>query len=178
MLITYYDNMSSDQKNNFNSKTTDKNTNVGDMAPDFNLLDTNQEVHSLSDNKEGLTILAFFPAAGSPVCTVEMCNFRDTLSSLKKENIGILGISVDSPFANKVFTEHHNLNFPVLSDYNREVIEKYNVVMPSLGKLKDFKVAKRSIFIVDNNNDKIIYKWVSDNPLLEPNYEEIKTIIS
>ncbi|HKU82979.1 MAG TPA: redoxin domain-containing protein, partial [Candidatus Nitrosocosmicus sp.] len=77
--------MSSDQKNNFNSKTASKNTNVGDKAPDFNLLDTNQEVHSLSNNKEGLTILAFFPAAGSPVCTVEMCNFRDTLSSLKKE---------------------------------------------------------------------------------------------
>jgi len=50
--------------------------------------------------------------------------------------------------------------------------------MPSLGKLKDFKVAKRSIFVVDNNNHKIVYKWVTDNPLIEPNYEEIKTIIS
>jgi peroxiredoxin len=178
MLITYYHNMSSNQKNNLNSETNSKNMNVGDKAPDFELLDTNQQIHKLSANKEGLTILAFFPAAGSPVCTVEMCNFRDTLSSLKKENINILGISVDSPFANKVFAEHHNLNFPVLSDYNREVIEQYNVVMPSLGKLRDFKVAKRSIFIVDNNNNKIVYKWVTDNPLIEPNYEEIKTIIS
>ncbi len=172
--------MSLNQNNNLNSKTPNKNINmnVGDEAPDFELLDTNQEVRGLSANKEGLTILAFFPAAGSPVCTVEMCNFRDTLNSLKKENVNILGISVDSPFANKVFAEHHNLNFPVLSDYNREVIEQYNVVMPSLGKLKDFKVAKRSIFIVDNNNHKIVYKWVTDNPLIEPNYEEIRTIIA
>jgi hypothetical protein len=50
--------------------------------------------------------------------------------------------------------------------------------MPSLGKLKDFKVAKRSIFVVDNSNHKIVYKWVTDNPLIEPNYEEIKTKIS
>jgi glutaredoxin-dependent peroxiredoxin len=178
MLITYYHSMSSDQNNNLNSKSTYKDINIGDKAPDFELLDTNQDVHSLSDNKEGMTILAFFPAAGSPVCTVEMCNFRDTLSSLKRDNINILGISVDSPFANKVFAEHHNLNFPILSDYNREVIQQYNVVMPSLGKLKDFKVAKRSIFVVDNSNHKIVYKWVTDNPLIEPNYEEIKTKIS
>lgn len=178
MLITYYHSMSSNQNNNLNGKSTYKDINIGDKAPDFGLLDTNQDVHNLSDNKEGMTILAFFPAAGSPVCTVEMCNFRDTLSSLKKENIHILGISVDSPFANKVFAEHHNLNFPILSDYNREVIEQYNVVMPSLGKLKDFKVAKRSIFVVDNSNQKIVYKWVTDNPLIEPNYEEIRTKIS
>jgi len=170
--------MSSNQNNNLDSRVSKKNLNVGDKAPDFELLDTNQEVHRLSTNKEGLTILAFFPAAGSPVCTVEMCNFRDTLSSLKKDNVNIFGISVDTPFANKVFAEHHNLNFPVLSDYDKKVIEQYHVVMPSLGKLKDFKVAKRSIFIVDNNNLDIKYRWVTDNPLIEPNYEEIKAIIS
>jgi Xaa-Pro aminopeptidase len=106
-----------------------------------------------------------------------MCNFRDNLNSLKGDNTKILGISVDSPFANKVFAEHHNLNFPILSDYNREVIEKYDVVMPNLGKLKDYKAAKRSIFII-NNDQKIKYKWVSDNPLIEPNYEEIRKAIS
>ncbi len=61
MLITYYHNMSSNQKNNLNGETTSKNMNVGDKAPDFELLDTNQEVHRLSTDKEGLTILAFFP---------------------------------------------------------------------------------------------------------------------
>ncbi|HET6590775.1 MAG: redoxin domain-containing protein [Candidatus Nitrosocosmicus sp.] len=155
-----------------------KDIEVGDTAPDFELLDTNQESQKLSDyNKKGLTILAFFPAAGSPVCTVELCNFRDSINDLEGKNVKILGISVDSPFANKVFAEHHKFNFPILSDYDRDVIEKYNVVMPSLGKLKDFKVAKRSIFVIDDKL-KVIYKWVSDNPLVEPNYEEIKKVTS
>lgn len=152
-----------------------KNIEVGDKAPDFDLLDTNQELHKLSSYKNGMTILAFFPAAGSPVCTVEMCNFRDSLNSLKSKNVTVLGISVDSPFANKVFAEHHGLNFPILSDYDRQVIEKYNVVMPSLGKLKDFKVAKRSIFVIDKNSQ-IVYKWVTDNPLIEPDYNEIRKV--
>jgi len=145
---------------------------IGDNAPDFELLDINQEVHKLSSNGNQ-TILAFFPAAGSPVCTGEMCKFRDSLNDFKEKNADILGISVDSPFANKVFAEYHNFNFPILSDYNREIIEKYDVVMPNLGKLKDYNAAKRAIFVIDSNK-KIKYKWVSDNPLIEPNYEEIK----
>jgi peroxiredoxin len=167
--------MASSSENNENNSNKNK-LEIGDNAPDFELLDTNQESHKLSDYKDTQTILAFFPAAGSPVCTTEMCNFRDNLNSLKGKNTKILGISVDSPFANKVFAEHHNLNFPILSDYTREIIEKYDVVMPNLGKLKDYKAAKRSIFIV-NNDQKIKYKWVSDNPLIEPNYEEIRKAI-
>jgi peroxiredoxin len=167
--------MSSSSENNKNDNINNK-IKIGDNAPDFELLDTNQESHKLSNYKNNQTILAFFPAAGSPVCTTEMCNFRDNLNSLKGNNAQILGISVDSPFANKVFAEHHNLNFPILSDYNRNIIEKYDVVMPSLGKLKDYKAAKRAIFVVDNDQ-KIKYKWVSDNPLIEPNYEEIRNAI-
>lgn len=170
-------NMSSADNDNLKNKTDNINIDIGDTAPDFELLDTNQELHKLSNYNDSQTILAFFPAAGSPVCTVEMCNFRDSLNSLIKEDINILGISVDSPFANKVFSEHHNLNFPILSDYDREVIEKYNVVMPSLGKLKNFKVAKRSIFVLDKNR-KVKYRWVSDNPMVEPNYEEIRKALS
>ena len=167
--------MSSSSENNKNDNINNK-IKIGDNAPDFELLDTNQESHKLSNYKNNQTILAFFPAAGSPVCTTEMCNFRDNLNSLKGKNAQILGISVDSPFANKVFAEHHNLNFPILSDYNRNIIEKYDVVMPSLGKLKDYKAAKRAIFVIDNDQ-KIKYKWVSDNPLIEPNYEEIRNAI-
>lgn len=156
-----------------NNDTVQPKLNIGDHAPNFELLDTNQEIHKLSDYSKKTTILAFFPASGSPVCTVEMCNFRDSLNEFTDKNVQVIGISVDSPFANKVFTEHHNFNFPILSDYNREVIEKYDVVMPNLGKLKDYKAAKRAIFIIDNQG-KIKYKWISDNPLIEPNYNEIR----
>lgn len=157
-----------------NKDSNDSKLNIGDFAPDFELLDTNQQSHKLSDyTKKAATILAFFPASGSPVCTVEMCNFRDSLNDFTGKNAQVIGISVDSPFANKIFSEHHNFNFPILSDYNREVIKKYDIVMPNLGKLKDYMAAKRAIFIIDNQQ-KIKYKWISDNPLIEPSYDEIR----
>jgi len=61
----------------------------------------------------------------------------------------------------------------VLSDYKREIIRKYGIVMKNLGPLEGYDAAKRSVFILDENG-KVIYRWVSDNPLVEPNYAEIK----
>ncbi len=150
----------------------EKIPNVGDTAPDFELVNEEMKSMKLSDIKDKKVILAFFPAAESPVCTAEMCNFRDYLSDLNNKNAQVIGISIDGPFANKFFKENHHLNFPLLSDYNREVIKKYNVVMKDLASLKDYNAAKRSIFILDKDR-KIQYKWVSDNPLIEPNYKEI-----
>lgn len=149
---------------------------VGDMAPDFELPDINMNVVKLSDYRGTKTVLAFFPAADSPVCSKEMCNFRDSTNELSKINAKIIGISIDGPFANKVFAERNSLNFPLLSDYRREVIGKFGIIMKDLAKLKDYNAAKRAIFII-NENGIVDYKWVSDNPLIEPNYDEIKSII-
>ncbi len=149
---------------------------IGSKAPDFQLFDQNMNVYNLKDYKGKKTILAFFPAALSPVCTKEMCAFRDSLEELKSVGSELLAISVDGPFANKQFATVHNLNFPVLSDYARRVIKKYNVVMPDLLHLKGYNGAKRAVFVLDSNGI-IRYKWVSDNPLIEPNYEEIKDVI-
>lgn len=146
--------------------------NIGNKVPDFELADMDMKFHRLSDYNSRRIILAFFPAAESPVCTKEMCNFRDSLNQFSNLNTQLIGISVDGPFANKIFSENRHLNFPVLSDYNREVIKKYGIVMKDLGNLKDYNAAKRSIFIL-NENKELVYKWVSDNPLIEPNYDEI-----
>jgi glutaredoxin-dependent peroxiredoxin len=151
--------------------------NIGDIAPDFDLPDADLKIQKLSDYKGKPIVLAFFPAAESPVCTREMCTFRDSLEELKGYDAQILGISVDGPFANKIFTENRHLNFPVLSDYKREAISKYGIVMANLGPLQDYNAAKRSVFILDNNG-KIQYKWISDNPLIEPNYQEIKDALA
>jgi glutaredoxin-dependent peroxiredoxin len=151
--------------------------NIGDIAPDFDLPDADLKIQKLSDYKGKPIVLAFFPAAESPVCTREMCTFRDSLEELKGYDAQILGISVDGPFANKIFTENRHLNFPVLSDYKRETINKYGIVMANLGPLQDYNAAKRSVFILDNNG-KIQYKWISDNPLIEPNYQEIKDALA
>ncbi|MDR4510616.1 MAG: peroxiredoxin [Nitrososphaeraceae archaeon] len=153
-----------------------KSLKEGEQAPDFEIPDINMNNMKLSDIKGKKIVLAFFPAAESPVCTNEMCNFRDSLNDITNKNTQLIGISVDGPFANKMFTENHHLNFPILSDYKRQVISDYGIVMKDLAALKDYNAAKRSIFILDENK-KIIYKWISDNPLVEPNYDEIKNNI-
>ena len=150
--------------------------NIGDKAPDFELPDPDMKQHKLSDYRGKKTILAFFPAAESPVCTAEMCAFRDSLDQLRDLDSNIIGISVDGPFANKFFVQNRHLNFPVLSDYKRDVIKKYGIVMKNLGSLKDYDAAKRSIFILDGNGN-VIYRWISENPLVEPNYNEIKDVL-
>jgi glutaredoxin-dependent peroxiredoxin len=147
--------------------------NIGDRAPDFELPDPDMKPRKLSEFKGKKTILAFFPAAESPVCTAEMCALRDSLDSLRDLGANVVGISVDGPFANKFFVQNRHLNFPVLSDYRREVIRKYGIVMNKLGPLEGYDAAKRSVFILDENG-KVIYRWVSDSPLIEPNYNEIK----
>ena len=154
------------------SDSADRQITFGDLAPDFELPDINMKMHKLSEYREKI-VLAFFPAAESPVCTKEMCTFRDSLQDLQQEGTYIIGISVDGPFANKIFTINRHLNFPLLSDYKREVINKYGIIMKDLGPLKDYNAAKRSIFIVDADK-KIRYSWISDDPLIEPNYDEIK----
>jgi len=147
--------------------------NVGDTAPDFELPDPDMKPVKLSDFRGKKAVLAFFPAAESPVCTAEMCALRDSLDQLRDLGANVVGISVDGPFANKFFVQNRHLNFPVLSDYKRDVIRKYGIVMNNLGSLKDYDAAKRSVFILDENG-RIIYRWVSDSPLVEPNYDEIK----
>jgi glutaredoxin-dependent peroxiredoxin len=147
--------------------------NIGDKAPDFELPDPDMKPRKLSDLRGKKTILAFFPAAESPVCTAEMCALRDSLDQLRDLGANVVGISVDGPFANKFFTQNRHLNFPVLSDYKRDVIKKYGIVMKDLAALKDYNAAKRSVFVLDENGN-VIYRWVSDNPLVEPNYNEIK----
>lgn len=146
---------------------------IGDVAPDFELPDPDMKPHRLSDYRGKKTILAFFPAAESPVCTAEMCALRDSIDQLRDLGANVIGISVDGPYANKFFVQNRHLNFPVLSDYKREVINRYGIVMKKLGSLNDYNAAKRSVFILDEEG-KVIYRWVSDNPAIEPNYGEIK----
>jgi len=153
-----------------------KAVDVHDKAPDFDLPDINMKSHRLSQYLGKKIILAFFPAAESPVCTAEMCTFRDSLSELRSYGADIIGISVDGPFANKIFVENRHLNFPVLSDYKRETISKYGIIMKDLGPLKEYNTAKRSIFIIDEAGN-VQYRWVSDDPLIEPDYAEIRKFL-
>lgn len=95
------------------------------------------------------------------------------MAEFNKINAQVVGISVSDPFSNKAFAQNNNLSFPILSDYNREVVKLYNVYHENFGNLKGYTTAKRSVFILDRNGV-VVYKWVSEDPAKEPNYDELK----
>ena len=146
---------------------------VGSSAPEFSLTDHEKKPRSLSDFRGKKLILAFFPGAFTGVCTREACTFRDELSNLNALNAQVVGISVDSPFAQKAFATVNNLPFPFLSDYNREVVTRYGVALNDFAGLQGYVAAKRSIFVLDPQGT-VRYRWVTDDPGVEPNYAEVK----
>jgi peroxiredoxin len=150
---------------------------VGDKAPDFTLYDTERKKRSLNEFLGKKTILAFYPGAFTGVCTKEMCAFRDELSGLQRANAQVLAISVDSPFANKGFAERNNLGFPILSDHNREVSTKYVGLYNNFGGVPGYTAAKRSVFVLDAKGT-VKHAWISEDPGVEPDYEEVKKAVS
>ena len=150
--------------------------NVGEKAPDFILPDTDKKPRSLNEFLGKKIVLAFFVGAFTSTCTKEMCEFRDSMARLIDLNAQVIGISVNDPFSNKAFVEKNRLPFPILSDYKREVTKTYGLELPNFAGLDGYTVAKRSIFILDQNSI-VKYVWVSDNPMVEPNYQEIQKIL-
>ena len=146
---------------------------VGNKAPDFTLPDVDMKPRSLHEFLGQKVVLAFFVGAFTSTCTKEMCEFRDSMSRLIDLCAQVVGISVNDPFSNKGFAEKNRLSFPLLSDYKREVIKTYGLELSDFAGLKGYTVAKRSIFILDEVGI-VRYAWVSDNPTVEPNYEEIQ----
>ncbi len=99
----------------------------GKKAPDLTLPDQDGKNHSLSDYRGKTVLLYFYPKDMTPGCTVEACSFRDSMNDLKGAGIQVLGISVDSVESHKKFAEHFHLNFPILSDVNKKVVQDYGV---------------------------------------------------
>ena len=116
---------------------------IGQKAPNFNLPDTDKNMVSLEAQKGKNVVLLFFPAAFTGVCTKEMCQMRDELASFNSLNAQVFGISVDMIFAQAEFKKANNINFPLLSDFNKEAIKAYDVVIDNFSV--GFKgVAKRA----------------------------------
>src|SRR5512147_547067 len=92
----------------------------GEKAPEFTLVDTDKKPRSLKEFLGKKTVLVFYPGAFTGVCTKEVCAFRDSLATFNTLNAQVVGISVDSPFANKAFADHNRLTFPILSDVTKE----------------------------------------------------------
>ena len=119
-------------------------------APDFTLTNQDREPVTLSAQRGHPVVLAFFPAAFSSVCTTELCTFRDRLSAAEPaRNAQVYGISVDTFFTLKAFQTDQKLTFPLLSDFNKEVIRDYGVFNEDMIGLKG--IAKRAVFVIDKD---------------------------
>lgn len=121
---------------------------IGQKAPDFTLHDSDKNKVTLSDLKGHNVLLLFFPQAFTGVCTKELCGVRDNIALYNNANAKVLGISVDSVFTLSKFKEEQQFNFPLLSDFNKEVSNLYDSIYHDW--ILDMKgVSKRSAFVID-----------------------------
>jgi peroxiredoxin len=142
----------------------------GSTAPDFTLPNQDREPVTLSKQRGRPTVLAFFPAAFSSVCQKELCTLRDALDKFNGVNAQVYGISVDSFFALKAFADQQHLTFPLLSDFNKQVIRDYGVFNEDMIGLKG--IAKRAVFVLDKDGV-VRHREVLDDARNEPDYERV-----
>ena len=152
---------------------------VGSKAPDFTL--KSKQASGLVDVKlsnhfgKKNTILLFFPAAFTSVCTREMCDLTAGLSAYSSLNADVIGISVDSPFAQAAWAKQEKIGITLASDLNKETIKKYDVVFPMLAGVGD--TAARAAFVIDKNGV-VQYSEQTPTPKDLPNFEAIKAALA
>lgn len=145
---------------------------TGQQAPGFTLHNTEKKKISLEEQKGKNVVLLFFPLAFTSVCTTELCSVRDNISMYNSLNATVFGISVDSLFTLAKFKEEQNLNFDLLSDFNKEASTQYGSLYQTFGF--DMQgVSKRSAFVIDKEGI-IRYAEVLENAGEVPNFDAIK----
>lgn len=149
---------------------------VGDKASAFTLVSDEKKEVSLSDFQGQNVVLLFFPLAFTSVCTTELCTIRDDFSSYQDLNAQVLAISVDSPFTLEKFKAEQSLNFPLLSDFNKDVSRAYGALYDDF--VMGMKgVSKRAAFVVDGSGT-VRYAEVLDNAGDLPNFTSVKSALS
>ncbi len=144
---------------------------VGQPAPHFHLFDSDKQEVDLDNLKGDNVVLLFFPLAFTSVCTKELCSVRDNLAFYNGVNAKVFGISVDSIFSLAKYKEEQKLNFPLLSDFNKEVSTAYGSLYEKFG-FGMIGVSKRSAFVIDREGV-IRYAEVLDNAGLVPDFNMI-----
>jgi len=149
---------------------------IGSEAPDFTLLEALGKTVTLSEEiQKGPVVLVFYPADFTSVCQEELCRFRDVLADYNSMGASVLGISVDGIFSHKAFKEANNIEYPLLSDWEKSVIKAYDIVHEDFVGMKE--VAKRSVFVIDTDRS-IVYAWVSEDPGKLPPFDEVKMAVT
>ncbi len=149
---------------------------IGQKAPGFALYDSGKNKVNLSEYQGKNVVLLFFPLAFTSVCTAELCNVRDNITLYNNTNAQVFGISVDSPYTLAKFKEEQRLNFPLLSDFNKEASAAYGALYETFAM--DLKgVSKRSAFVIDKEGV-IRYAQVLENAADLPDFSAIRTTLS
>lgn len=149
---------------------------IGDQAPDFKLFNSELQEVTLKDFAGRKLIIQFFPMAFTGTCTTQLCTMRDSFGYYEGINAAVVGISVDSPFTLAKFKEDQSYQFPLLSDFNKEVSKAYGAFYEEfVFNLKG--VSKRAAFVVDETG-KIIYAEVLESAGDLPDFEAINRVVS
>lgn len=149
---------------------------VGQMAPDFSLYNTEKKEIKLSDLRGKKVIIHFFPQAFTGTCTTQLCTMRDNMSYYTNLNAVVLGISVDSVFTLAKFKETESYNFDLLSDFNKEVSRLYGAIYEDwILNMKG--VAKRSAFVIDESGV-VTYAEVLESAGDLPDFNKIQEAVA
>lgn len=149
---------------------------AGQNAPDFSLYDSDKNKVTLSDYKGKQVLLLFYPQAFTGVCTKELCTVRDNIAQYENVNAQVFGISVDSVFTLAKYKSEQSLNFPLLSDFNKEVSQAYGTLYENwIFEMKG--VSKRSAFVIDEEGV-VQYAEVLENAGDLPNFEAIEAALA
>ena len=152
---------------------------IGAKAPDFTL--KSKQASGLVDVKlsnnfgKKNTVLLFFPAAFTSVCTKELCDITSGLNAYSGLNADVIGISVDTPFAQEAWAQKEKIGITLASDLNKEVIKKYDVVFPMLAGIGD--TAARAAFVIDKKGV-VQYSEQTPTPKDLPNFEAVKAVLA
>ena len=149
--------------------------NIGQRAPDFSLYNTDKQEVKLSDLKGKNVVMLFFPFAFTGTCTRELCGVRDSLSFYNDTNAAVFGISVDTPHSLRKYKEEQELNFPLLSDFNKEAMTAYDTMYETFS-MGMRGVAKRSAFVIDKEGV-IRYAEVLEDAGKIPDFEAIQACL-
>lgn len=137
---------------------------AGELVPDFTLLDQDEKSHTLSQYRGKKVVLYFYPKDMTPGCTVQAEGMRDSMNDLESKGIVVLGVSVDDVKSHKKFVEKHNLNFPLLADTEKTVVQAYGVWKEKSMFGKKYMGIQRDTFLIDEEG-KLIQHFEKVNPL-------------
>jgi peroxiredoxin len=152
---------------------------VGTKAPDFSL--KSKQASGLVDVKlsnnfgKKNTVLLFFPAAFTSVCTTELCDISQGLTNFSSLNADVIAISIDTPFAQEAWAQKEKINLTLASDLNKEVTRKFDVLFPNLAGIGD--TAARAAFVIDKEGV-VQYSEQTPTPKDLPNFDKVKETLS